>query len=249
MALSKHTLTLILIFAFLLLLTQCSKATSDDEGTPSPAPVPAEEEEEGGSSPSPAPKEDEEEEDDEDEDEDEKGSAPSSTPKSIVTTGPAADSPLSASELAAAADSPLSMSELFELSLPEIGVQKAVNTPLTEGAKVSTKQLEGIEHKIVEFKTTLTKREASDESDASKKCISQCQGNLDDATDGVKKGIESINKQDLSKANVDISGVATDIETCSDCFIEADEEDKDVNAFNVWIKGVTKEILSNLKQT
>ncbi|KAI3754195.1 hypothetical protein L1987_53973 [Smallanthus sonchifolius] len=244
MALSKHTLTLILLFAFLLLLTQCSKATSDDEGTPSPspssspAPAPAGEEEEGGSSPSPAPKEDEEEEDDEDEDEEEgeKGSAPSSTPKSIVTTEPAADSPLS-------------MSELFELSLPEIGVQKAVNTPLTEGAKVSTKQLEGIEHKIAEFKTSLTKREASPKSDASKKCISQCQGNLDDATDGIKKGIESINKQDLSKANVDISGVATDIETCSDCFVEADEEDKDVNAFNIWIKGVTKEILSNLKAT
>ncbi|KAK1437602.1 hypothetical protein QVD17_03396 [Tagetes erecta] len=237
MAFAKHTLTIILIFAFLLLLTQCSKATSGDE-TPSPAPTTEEEEE--GSSPTPAPAEEEEEEedDDDDEDEDEEESAPTPTPTPKPTQ----------SSLGPAADSPLSMSELLELSLPEIGIQKVVTGPLSDGAKVSNKQLEGIEHKIVEFKTTLEKRGAGPESDAMKKCLSQCQDNLDDAIDGVKKGIESINKQDLSKANIDISGVATDIETCNDCFIELDGEDKEVNAFNDWIKGVTKECLMNLKQ-
>lgn len=237
MAFAKHTLIVILIFAFLLLLTQCSKATSDDEA---PSPAPTTEEDQEGSSPTPAPapaEEGEEDDDDDDEDEEEEeGSSPTPTPKPTQSSsGPAAESPLS-------------MSELLELSLPEIGVQKIVTGPLSEGAKISNKQLEGIEHKIVEFKSTLDKRGAGAESDASKKCLSQCQDNLDDAIDGVKKGIESINKQDLSKANIDISGVATDIETCNDCFIELDGEDKEVNAFNDWIKGVTKECLMNLKQ-
>ncbi|KAK9050751.1 hypothetical protein SSX86_030282 [Deinandra increscens subsp. villosa] len=249
MALSKRTLTLIFVFAFLFLLIQCSKATSDDE-TPSPAPA-SKEDEEDESSPAPSPAEEEEEDDDDEDDDDaddderqrqkEKESTPNSSLSSGGGAGAAADSPTSSAE------SPMSMTELLELSLPEIGVQKVVNGPLTDGAKVSTKQLEGIEHKIEEFKTILTKREANPGSDATKKCLNQCQGNLDDAVDGVKKGIESINKQDLSKANIDISGVATDIETCNDCFIEADGEDKEINAFNVWIKGVTKECLSNLK--
>ncbi|KAI3827170.1 hypothetical protein L1987_01240 [Smallanthus sonchifolius] len=146
-----------------------------------------------------------------------------------------------------ASDSPISISELFELSLPEIGVQKA-SIPQSEGAKVANKQLEGIEHKIDEFKAVLTKRQGEPVSEASKRCLAQCQENLEDAIDGVKMSIESINSQDLEKANVDISGVATDIETCNDCFIEVGDEHEDISAFSGWVKGVTSECLNNLKK-
>ncbi|KAL8223260.1 hypothetical protein R6Q57_020659 [Mikania cordata] len=227
MAVSRHTLIVILFFTFLFLLAQCSKASSDEE-TPSPAPTIKDEEGED-SSPTPSPAEEEEDEEEE-KDTDESSPTPTSNPSSGL-----------------AAESPLSINELFELSLPEIGVQKVATTPPGEGAKISIKQLEGIEHKIVEFKTSLTKRVSNPGSKALKKCLTQCQGNFDDAVDGVKKGIESIKKQDLNKANIDISGIATDIETCNDCFIDGDGEDKEINAFNSWIKGVTKECLSLLK--
>ncbi|KAL8265536.1 hypothetical protein R6Q59_023666 [Mikania micrantha] len=234
MAVSRHTLIVILFFTFLFLLAQCSKASSDKE-TPSPAPTIKDEEEEDSSpAPSPAEEEEEEEEEEDDEEEEKDTGESSPTPTPNPSSGPAAESPLS-------------INELFELSLPEIGVQKVATTPPGEGAKISIKQLEGIEHKIVEFKTSLTKRVSKPSSKASKKCLTQCQGNFDDAVDGVKKGIESIKKQDLNKANIDISGIATDIETCNDCFIDGDGEDKEINAFNSWIKGVTKECLSLLK--
>lgn len=238
MAFAKHTWTIILLFAFILLLAQCSKAASDDDDdeSTSSSPAPSKVKEKHPTiSPSPTPPEEVDEEDDDEE------SPPTSKSTPSVEASTDSDGP--------PAESPLSISELFELSLPEIGVQKASTAPLTEGAKVANKQLEGIERKITEFKATLTKREANPPTGESKQCLSQCQGHLDDAIDGVKKGIESINKQDLPKANVDISGVATDIETCNDCFLESGEEDKEVNAFNLWIKGVTKECLSNLKQS
>ncbi|KAD6454940.1 hypothetical protein E3N88_09646 [Mikania micrantha] len=89
---------------------------------------------------------------------------------------------------------------------------------------------------IKEFKTILTKREEGSASESTKSCLAQCQENLEEAIDGVKMGIESINDQDLEKANVDISGISTDVETCNDCFIELDVKDKDINAFTEWVK-------------
>lgn len=160
----------------------------------------------------------------------------SPTPTPILSSGSASDSPLSASEL-------------FELSLPEIGVQKATISLQAEGGRVANKKLEGIEHKIDEFKGLLTKRQAEPGSESSKKCLAQCQENLEEAIDGVKISIESINNQDFMKANVDISGIATDIETCNDCFIEVDGEDKDIKGFRDWVQAVTKECLNDIKKT
>ncbi|KAI3709646.1 hypothetical protein L2E82_39412 [Cichorium intybus] len=144
--------------------------------------------------------------------------------------------------------SPISLSEMFELALPDIGIQKAAVAPQTEGSKIACKQLEAIEHRISEFKVIVLKRlEDPNTPEATKSCLSQCQDNFDDAINGVKTGIDSINKKDQSKANSDVSGISTDIETCNDCFMETDGEDKEVKAFNDWIQGVSKDCLNNLK--
>lgn len=81
-----------------------------------------------------------------------------------------------------------------------------------------------------------------------KTCLTQCQDNFEDAIDGVKTSIESINKHDLSKANVDVSAVSTDVETCNDCFIEMTGEDPEIKAFDDWVRGITGECLVNLKK-
>ncbi|KAD6454946.1 hypothetical protein E3N88_09652 [Mikania micrantha] len=172
--------------------------------------------------------------------------APSPTPTANDEDSSPTPTPTSSS--GPTSDSPISNSERFELSLSEIGVQKATVASQTKEANLANKQLEGIEHKIEEFKTILTKREEGSASESTKSCLAQCQENLEEAIDGVKMGIESINDQDLEKANVDISGISTDVETCNDCFIELDAKDKDINAFTEWVKGVTKECLSNLKK-
>lgn len=251
MALTKNTLTLIFIFA-LLFVAQCSKASSARTPASTPGPGPASDEEassaeEEASSPEEEASSPTEEASTSDEDTlttTDDTSSEEDTPFSTEDTS----SPTPTSE--PSADSPMSSRELFEISLPDIGLQKAAVAPKTEGAKVANKQLEGIEHRIEEFKAILTKRQTNPQaSESTKKCLVQCQDNFEDAIDGVKISIESINNQDLPKANVDISGIATDIETCNDCFIEAEGEDKEINGFNEWVKGVTKECLNNLKKT
>ncbi|GJZ60236.1 nascent polypeptide-associated complex subunit alpha-like protein 2 [Tanacetum coccineum] len=139
---------------------------------------------------------------------------------------------------------------LQNLKKAEIGVQKSSVDQNNDGTKMTSTQLEGLEQRIEAFKTFLTsKKNCGLTPPEAKKCCDQCQENLDDAIDGVKVSMESINKQDLPKANADISGIAKDIQTCNDCFAEkGNGEDKDVKPFNLWVQGVTKECLDNLKK-
>nr|GEW23759.1 hypothetical protein [Tanacetum cinerariifolium] len=156
------------------------------------------------------------------------------------------DTPGAAPSSGPSADSPLSVSELFELSMPEIGVQKSSIDQNNDGTKMVITQLEGIKKQSEWYKTWFAHKGSCPRCPPEvKKCCDQCQENLDDAIDGVKVSTESINKQDLAKAKVDISGIATDIQTCNDCFVNG--EDKDVRAFNWWAKGAIEECINSLK--
>nr|XP_043627853.1 uncharacterized protein LOC122599413 [Erigeron canadensis] len=169
--------------------------------------------------------------------------APTPTPTSTPTPagGPTTDDSDS--------DLPMSFSELFELALPEIGVQRKVDASATEGSKVASKQLQAVEHKISEFKAVLKKRLADPKtSEPIRECLSQCQENFEDAIDGVKSSIESIDKKNIPKANIDVSAVSTDVDTCNDCFIEMIGEDKEIKAFDDWVRGVTGDCLVNLQK-
>nr|GEU73176.1 hypothetical protein [Tanacetum cinerariifolium] len=139
---------------------------------------------------------------------------------------------------------------LQNLKKAEIGVQKSSVDQNNDGTKMTSTQLEGLEQRIEAFKTFLTsKKNCGLTPPEAKKCCDQCQENLDKAIDDVKVSMESINKQDLPKANADISCIAKDIQTCNDCFVEkGNGEDKDVKPFNLWVQGVTKECLDNLKK-
>ncbi|XP_071729456.1 uncharacterized protein [Rutidosis leptorrhynchoides] len=150
-------------------------------------------------------------------------------------------------------DTPMSLAELFELAMPEIGVQMrrklVVSNNNQEGSKVASKQLQAIEHKISEFKSVLKKRLADPKtSEQMRECLSQCQQNFEDAIDGVKTSIESIDKKDIPKANVDVSAISTDVNTCHDCFIQMIGEDKEIRAFDEWVRGVTGDCLINLQK-
>ncbi|GJY64454.1 uncharacterized serine-rich protein-like protein [Tanacetum coccineum] len=157
--------------------------------------------------------------------------------------------PTPASSDGTPSESSLSLSELFELALPEIGVQKKVATS-NEKCKIASKQLQGVERKINEFKLVLKKRLADPKTPKPiKTCLQQCQGNFEDAIDGVKKSIESIDKHNIPKANIDVSAVATDIDTCNECFLDMTKEDKEIKAFDEWVRGVTGDCLVNLQKT
>nr|GEU91864.1 uncharacterized serine-rich protein C1E8.05-like [Tanacetum cinerariifolium] len=129
------------------------------------------------------------------------------------------------------------------------GVQKKVATS-NEKCKIASKQLQGVERKINEFKLVLKKRLADPKTPKPiKTCLQQCQDNFEDAIDGVKKSIESIDKHNIPKANIDVSAVATDIDTCNECFLDMTKEDKEIKAFDEWVRGVTGDCLVNLQKT
>ncbi|KAD4180472.1 hypothetical protein E3N88_29063 [Mikania micrantha] len=172
-------------------------------------------------------------------------STPSPTPNLTPTPTPAP----TPNSITSDEQVPVSLSELFELALPEIGVQKRTVPSEVEGCKFASKKLQAVERKINEFKTVLKNRLANPKtSKAVKTCLNQCQDNFEDAIDGVKTSIESIGKHDLPKANVDVSAISTDVDTCNDCFIEMVGEDPEIKAFDDWVRGITGDCLVNLQK-
>ncbi|KAK1418605.1 hypothetical protein QVD17_27750 [Tagetes erecta] len=149
-----------------------------------------------------------------------------------------------------ASRNPVSLSELLKLPLHEISVQKKAVVPNADGSKAASKQqLQAVELKISEFKMALKKRlEDPTTSKPRKVCLSQCQENFLKAIDGVKMSIKSIDKQDIHKANVDVSAVATDVDTCNECFVELVHEDPEIKAFDDWVREITGNCLVSLKK-
>ncbi|KAI3701409.1 hypothetical protein L6452_26453 [Arctium lappa] len=126
-----------------------------------------------------------------------------------------------------------------------IGVKKEA---VAKGANSATKQLQEMEKKIVAFKATIKTRLADPKTTGpTKKCLTQCDKNFDDAIKDAKTGIESINKGDLGKANMDISGIQTDVETCHDCFRDANTKDAEITSFGEWVQKVAGDCLKSLK--
>ncbi|PWA47803.1 hypothetical protein CTI12_AA496190 [Artemisia annua] len=134
-------------------------------------------------------------------------------------------------------------------SLPNLGVQKSSVNQNNEAAKVTISWLEGMKTHIESYKTWFVSHKACGLTPPEgKKCCDQCQKNLDDAIGGVKVSVESINKQDFAKANGGIRGIATDIQTCNDCFVKTPSgEDKGAKKLDVWAKKTTDELLLHLK--
>ncbi|CAI9293201.1 unnamed protein product [Lactuca saligna] len=174
---------------------------------------------------------------------------PTPTPTPSSTPSPTPTPSSSISEPPSPGPSPEGSTSL-KLGLSDIGIQnKALKASQIEGSKLARKQLQAIEQRIDEFKAILTKRLADPKtSGKTQQCLAQCEDNFEDAIDSVKMSIESINKQDLPKANVDVSAISTDVDTCNDCFKEMIGEDKQIKTFDNWIRGVTGDCLENLQK-
>lgn len=148
-----------------------------------------------------------------------------------------------------ASRNPVSFSEPFKFPLPDITVQKKAVASNVDESKIASKQLQAVEYKINEFKMALKKRlEDPKTSKPIKTCLNQCQSNFLNAIDGVKTSIQSIDKKDLHKADVDVSAVATDVDTCNECFVELVQEDPEIKAFDDWVQGITGDCLVNLQK-
>ncbi|XP_049342847.1 uncharacterized protein LOC125807119 [Solanum verrucosum] len=77
-------------------------------------------------------------------------------------------------------------------------------------------------------------------------CLETCKSVYQDAVDAMKKAEEDVKAKDYYKANLDISAMTTDIDTCNECAISIYGEDTEFRQFDNWIQGVASECLEKI---
>ncbi|KAI3802860.1 hypothetical protein L1987_31005 [Smallanthus sonchifolius] len=111
------------------------------------------------------------------------------------------------------------------------------------------KQMHKIEKKINEFNASLkTRMDNPGSSPGSHECVLECDEVLGAAIDDIKKTLDSLEKQNLVKANFDVSAVSTNVDTCNDCFEEMVGGDPKARKLSDWVQKTTGDALETLKK-
>nr|XP_043626213.1 cylicin-1-like [Erigeron canadensis] len=138
-----------------------------------------------------------------------------------------------------------------EFSFPDIkeATDKAKAVTKPEVANVVSKQMQAVQKTIDEFNASLKKRlDNPKSSPGSKECVSECDEVFGAAIDDIMKTLDSLESQNLVKANFDISAVATNVDTCNDCFNEMSGGDQEVKKLGDWVRKITGDALEALQK-
>ncbi|KAL4592600.1 hypothetical protein LXL04_005600 [Taraxacum kok-saghyz] len=76
-----------------------------------------------------------------------------------------------------------------------------------------------------------------------KECIAECDEVFGAALDDIQNTLDRLESLNLGKANFDVSAVATNMDTCNDCFNEMVGGDPEVKKFGDWVQSITDEAL------
>lgn len=115
-------------------------------------------------------------------------------------------------------------------------------------AKIVSKQMQVVEKKIFEFNELLKKRMEPGTEHGTKECVSECDEVFGAAIDDIKKTLDSLESENLMKANFDISAVSTNVDTCNDCFDEMVGGDSEVKKLGDWVRKITGDALEDLQK-
>ncbi|KAL8223333.1 hypothetical protein R6Q57_018808 [Mikania cordata] len=131
-----------------------------------------------------------------------------------------------------------------------VGIKGTVPGQKADVANMVAKQMQAIEKKINEFNASLKKRTNKHKpSSRSRECISECDEVFGAAIDDIKKTLDSLKSLNLVKANFDVSAVATNVDTCNDCFNEMVKGgDPEVKKFGDWVQKLTGDALAALQK-
>ncbi|KAM3288401.1 pectinesterase inhibitor 10-like [Capsicum chacoense] len=125
------------------------------------------------------------------------------------------------------------------------------STPVTSNGDVSifiNSVMEATMAKTEEFISTVIEQRLEDpETDIyATDCLETCKEVYQDAVDAMKKAEEDCKVKNYYKANVDISAMMTDIDTCNDCAISVYGDDSEFKEFDNWIHGVGSDCLEKI---
>ncbi|CAN4109428.1 unnamed protein product [Withania somnifera] len=77
-------------------------------------------------------------------------------------------------------------------------------------------------------------------------CLETCKSVYQNAMDAMKKAEEDVKAKDYYKANVDISAMSTDVDTCNECAVSIYGDDSEFRQFDNWIQGVAGDCLEKI---
>ncbi|MCD9644038.1 hypothetical protein HAX54_032010 [Datura stramonium] len=102
--------------------------------------------------------------------------------------------------------------------------------------------------KTEEFLDTVVEKRLTDpEADAFvKDCLLVCKEVYENAVDAMKKTMEDVDKEFYYSANVDLSALSADLETCMDCVKQIYGEDQEFVKFDDWAGKITTDALEKI---
>ncbi|KAL1827311.1 hypothetical protein DCAR_0206470 [Daucus carota subsp. sativus] len=102
-------------------------------------------------------------------------------------------------------------------------------------------------HKAEEFLNTIDEQAKNPAtSGITRECLQECREVYGAAIDDMKNTIDDLKSENYYKANVDLSAVLSNIDTCRDCYREMVGQEPKAN-FDSWVMGVASDCLGKLE--
>ncbi|KAK4345845.1 hypothetical protein RND71_036021 [Anisodus tanguticus] len=93
----------------------------------------------------------------------------------------------------------------------------------------------------------IERRLADPRTDAyAKDCLETCKSVYQDAVDAMKRTEEDVQARNYYKANVDVSAMSTNIDTCNECAATIYGDDTEFKKFDIWAQGIASDCLDKI---
>lgn len=84
-------------------------------------------------------------------------------------------------------------------------------------------------------------------SGITRECLQECKEVYKAAIDDMRNTIDDIKSENYYKANVDVSAILTNVDTCRDCYREMVGEEPNANNFDGWVMGIAGDCLGKIE--
>ncbi|CAH9071575.1 unnamed protein product [Cuscuta epithymum] len=127
-------------------------------------------------------------------------------------------------------------------SVPVVKDTPAVNMFVQSAMVKSMSKTEDFIHDVLEKRLN-----DPDTDEQRKECLKTCKDVYQDSMNAMKKTVKDTKDGNLYKANVDVSAMSTDVDTCKECMGRVySKDDPEFKKFTTWIDGVTNDCLDKI---
>nr|GME19234.1 uncharacterized serine-rich protein C1E8.05-like [Ipomoea batatas] len=177
------------------------------------------------------------------------GGSSSETPPAVSSETPPADSSSSETPSDDSAFSTLAVTPWRKTD--NLDTEPIMSHEVPADKKASVKlfvqsAMQATQSKTQDFITTVIDKRLKDPQIGTytKDCLQTCKEVYEDSEDAMKKTMEDVHEGNYFKANVDVTAISTDAETCKDCVKMVYGQDPELDKFNKWVDGVIDKCLT-----